>query len=125
MSIQAVTAMLHVHHVPRTIAFYERLGFRVANTHTPDGLSEPVWAWLTSGAAHLMVARAGEPVDPARQAVLFYLYCRDVPAFRAALNERGVAAGPIAYPFYSPKGEFRVTDPDGYVLMISHADGGE
>lgn len=120
MSVQAVTAMLHVASVPRSIAFYEKLGFVARSTHAPEGVMEPVWAWLESGPAHLMVARATEPVDPSRQAVLFYLYCPDVPAFRAQLVERGVEAGPVAHPFFSPRGEFRVTDPDGYVLMVSH-----
>jgi len=36
------------------------------------------------------------------------------------LVECGVNAGPIQYPFYAPGGEFRVTDPDGYVLMVTH-----
>lgn len=120
MSVEAVTAMLYVGSVPRAIAFYEKLGFAVGNAHTPEGLAEPVWAWLKSGAAHLMLTRADEPIDPARQAVLFYLYCRDVTSFRALLAERGVEVGPIAYPFYAPRGEFQVTDPDGYVLMVSH-----
>jgi len=31
-----------------------------------------------------------------------------------------IDAGPIARPFYAPEGEFRVTDPDGYVLMVTH-----
>jgi hypothetical protein len=26
----------------------------------------------------------------------------------------------MAYPFYAPRGEFRLTDPDGYTLMITH-----
>jgi uncharacterized glyoxalase superfamily protein PhnB len=120
MSVRAVTAMLHVHSVPRAIAFYEKLGFVVGNTHAPEGLAEPVWAWLESGNAHLMLARADEPVDAAQQAVLFYLYCPDVLSFRAQLADRGVEVGAVSYPFYAPKGEFRVTDPDGYVLMVSH-----
>jgi hypothetical protein len=48
------------------------------------------------------------------------VYCDDVPAFRSALLAAGVEAGPISQPFYNPRGEFRVTDPDGYVLMITH-----
>jgi len=34
----------------------------------------------------------------------------------------GVVAGEMTYPFYRPKGEFRVSDPDGYVLMVTHYD---
>jgi len=72
------------------------------------------------GRAHLMLAKASEAVDPAQQAVLFYVYCEDVAAFRSKLIEAGVDAGPVQHPFYAPRGEFRVTDPDGYVLMITH-----
>ena len=32
----------------------------------------------------------------------------------------GIAAGPITRPFYDPGGEFGVSDPDGYVLMVAH-----
>jgi len=53
-------------------------------------------------------------------AVLFYLYTPDVAGLREALLESGVEAGPLAHPFFSPKGEFRIVDPDGYVLMVSH-----
>jgi hypothetical protein len=67
-----------------------------------------------------MLAQASEPVDPEKQAVLFYVYCPDVAAFRRMLIDAGVDAGPIQSPFYAPRGEFRVTDPDGYVLMITH-----
>jgi hypothetical protein len=67
-----------------------------------------------------MLAAATEPVEPDEQAVLFYVYCDDVARFREQLVQEGVEAGPIQSPFYAPRGEFRVVDPDGYVLMITH-----
>jgi hypothetical protein len=67
-----------------------------------------------------MVARATEPVAAAAQAVLFYVYCDDVEGARGACLAAGIEPGPIARPFYAPRGEFRVTDPDGYALMITH-----
>jgi catechol 2,3-dioxygenase-like lactoylglutathione lyase family enzyme len=115
--------MAHVQSVSRSIDFYRKLGFVEGNRHTPDGETEPVWVWLRSGGgAHLMLARADEPVDPGAQAVLFYLYCDDVEAFRKTLLSRGVEAGEVRRPFYAPRGEFRVEDPDGYVLMFTHSD---
>ncbi len=30
----------------------------------------------------------------------------------------GVEAGEVEHPFYMPSGEFRVVDPDGYVLLV-------
>ena len=79
--------MMHVRNVRRSVEFYEKLGFRVGNTHTPEGGVEPVWAWLESGGAHLMLAQAGEPVDAEKPAVLFYVYSADVDAFRSMLLE--------------------------------------
>lgn len=110
--------MAFVASVPRAVAFYEKLGFVVANTFTPPDAAELSWAWLQSGAARLMVARATEPVIPSQQAVLFYVYCDDVKAMRARLVAAGVSAGEIQYPFYAAHGEFRLEDPDGYVVMV-------
>lgn len=120
--LRNMVAMLRVASVPRAAAFYALLGFDVANTHhDPTCGDEPVWAWLQSRqGASLMLAQADEPVDPAAQAVLFYLYCDDVVAMHAALLASGVAPGDITYPFYCPKGEFRMVDPDGYVAMVTH-----
>ena len=119
--LRNVVAMLQVGSVSRAAAFYALLGFEVANTHQQPGCDEPGWAWLQSQhGASLMLAQADEPADPLAQGVLFYLYCDDVAAMHAVLLASGVAVGDIAYPFYCPKGEFRVVDPDGYVAMVTH-----
>jgi hypothetical protein len=121
MELKSLVPMAFVHSVTRSIEFYRQLGFEEGNRHTPDGQGEPVWAWLQSkGGAQLMVARASHPVEADKQAVLFYAYCPDVAAFRDQLVAAGVDAGPITRPFYAPRGEFRVIDPDGYVVMITH-----
>ena len=120
VALRSLVPIAHVRSVPRSIAFYRKLGFDVGNSVTPNGSSEPVWAWLRTNDAHLMVSKADGPFDAGQQAVLFYLYCDDVDAMRAELERAGVSVGPIGHPFYSPRGEFRVEDPDGYVLMIAH-----
>lgn len=94
-SFAALVPMLPVTNVPRTIAFYEQLGFSTGNTHAPEELTEPVWAWL---------------------------YCEDVTATHALLKSRGLDVGEISYPFYNPRGEFHVHDPDGYAIFVAHAD---
>jgi len=81
--------MIFVKSVPRSIEFYKKLGFEVSNTFTPPDKKEPTWAWLESGGAQLMVTLASEPVDASEQAVIFYLYCEDVVAFRATLQKEG------------------------------------
>ena len=120
VKLSSLVPMAHVRSVKRSTEFYKKLGFVEGDTHTPEGGVEPVWVWLHSGGAQLMLAQASEPIDPKQQAVLFYVYCQDVAAFRSRLLESGVEAGQIQHPFYAPRGEFRVTDPDGYVLMVTH-----
>mgnify|MGYP003579955983 CR=1 FL=1 len=116
---RSLVAYVHVADVGRSIAFYADLGFAVANSVVADDRSAPVWAWLQCGAASLMVGQASAPVDASQQAILFYLYFDDIVQARAALVARGHAPGEIRYPFYMPDGEFRLEDPDGYVLMLA------
>jgi catechol 2,3-dioxygenase-like lactoylglutathione lyase family enzyme len=120
VNTRRLVPMAFVADVPRSINFYRHLGFSVLNSVTQPNSDVPTWAWLESGDAHLMVAKAGEPVVPEQQAVLFYLYVDDVGAARDLLLKSGLNPGPIATPFYAPRGEFRLVDPDGYCLMITH-----
>jgi catechol 2,3-dioxygenase-like lactoylglutathione lyase family enzyme len=91
--LRNLIAMAHVADVSRSIAFYARLGFQPRNTHVPEHGDAPVWAWLEGGAGQLMLAQAGEPVDPGRQAVLFYLYFDDIAAVHARLQADGLPGG--------------------------------
>lgn len=115
----SLVAFAHVADVERSITFYADLGFTVLNKVVPGGHSAPVWAWLRSENADLMVGLASAPVDPSQQAVLFYLYFEDIKHAHAALVALGHHPGEIKYPFYMPGGEFRLVDPDGYVLMLA------
>lgn len=116
---RSLVAFAHVADVERSIGFYSGLGFKVANSVVPEGQSTPVWAWLESEKANLMVGLASGPVDASQQAILFYLYYDDIRQTRSALLELGYTCGGIKYPFYMPGGEFRLEDPDGYVLMLA------
>lgn len=118
--VRSLVALAEVASVPRSIAFYARLGFTVRNTFTPPSEGEPTWASLHSERAELMIARAKAPPSGGEHSVLFYLYCDDVREARAALERAGVACGEIAFPFYAPRGEFEIRDPDGYLLVITH-----
>ncbi len=116
-----LVAFAHVADVGNSIRFYADLGFSVANSVAEEGGSRLVWAWLQSEKADLMVGLASGPIDPAQQAVLFYLYYDDIKDVHAALEALGHRPGRIGYPFYMPGGEFRLEDPDGYVLMLAQA----
>lgn len=67
-----------------------------------------------------MLAVASHPVIAEQQRVLFYVYTDDVAAARESLAEAGLNPGAITTPFYAPRGEFRLVDPDGYVVMVTH-----
>ncbi|WP_426699740.1 VOC family protein [Rhodanobacter sp. Col0626] len=116
---RSLVAFAHVANVERSIKFYADLGFKVANSVVPQGQTAPVWAWLESEKANLMVGLASGPIDSSQQAILFYLYYEDIKQTRATLIELGHKPGGIAYPFYMPGGECRLEDPDGYVLMLA------
>jgi uncharacterized glyoxalase superfamily protein PhnB len=66
-----------------------------------------------------MVSKASKPV-PDQHTVLFYIYTDDVTAAHESLAAAGRNPGEIKTPFYAPRGEFQLVDPDGYVLMITH-----
>jgi catechol 2,3-dioxygenase-like lactoylglutathione lyase family enzyme len=119
MKTRQLVPMAFVADVERSIAFYRHLGFEVGNTFAPAGATKS-WAWLQSGDAQLMLAVASDPVVAEQQAVLFYVYTDDVAAARASLIEAGLSPGTIKTPFYAPRGEFRLEDPDGYVVMVTH-----
>lgn len=116
---RSLVAFVHVASVERSIKFYADLGFNVLNTVVPNGQSTPVWAWLESEKANLMIGLADGPVDASQQAVLFYLYFDNIKQTHAALTSLGHSPGEIKYPFYMPGGECRLVDPDGYVLMLA------
>ena len=120
VNTRQLTPMAFVSDVTRSIAFYQHLGFSVGNTFTPEGEPAPTWAWLATGSAQLMITKASEPVISERQAVWFYLYVADVAQAHEDLSAAGLPVGPITSPFYAPKGEFRLVDPDGHVLMVTH-----
>ena len=127
MPIDGLTAYAHVADVQRSIGFYRRLGLEPANSHALDG--KVVWALVTSPSANpeaagarLMLAQADGPFDAASQAVLFYCWAPDVHGLHDELEAAGVDVGDVEHPFYMPAGEFRVVDPDGYVVLIGQLD---
>jgi catechol 2,3-dioxygenase-like lactoylglutathione lyase family enzyme len=118
--VASLVPMAYVADVEAAAAFYEKLGFEIRAGFTAPGDPAPSWVSLRSGPAELMLARASEPVDARQQAVLFYVYCPDVEALHRELAEAGLEPGPVGKPFYNPEGEFRLVDPDGYVVMVAH-----
>jgi hypothetical protein len=97
------------------------LGFEVRETYHHQGRLD--WAFLEAARGRLMLAHAHAPIDAGQQAVLFYLYARDLAGLREHLLAAGVPAGDICDGSPGPEREMRVADPDGYVLMIAESEG--
>lgn len=107
--------------VERSVDFYKLLGMKIRDS-LRNAAGDLQWVHVSSEQADLMLTRASEPLTIGRQAVSFYLYSPDLIALREHLLASGVKkASGITYPEYMPKGEIRVDDPDGYVLLIGQA----
>jgi ketosteroid isomerase-like protein len=119
--VDRLIPFVHVADVARSIAFYELLGLTVEDTYRHEDRLD--WAFLSQGAAKVMLARAGQRVAAADQAVLFYLYTVDLQGLQQHLRAHGHRAGPIRDGSPGPAEEMRVQDPDGYVLMIARRQG--
>ena len=113
--------MAHVVDVHRSAEFYKLLGMEIRGSLSQLG-GVLRWVHLTCEGAHLMLARASGPIIADQQAVLFYLYSPNLIALREHLLARGVKVSDITYPDYMPKGEIRLEDPDGYVLLIGQTE---
>jgi predicted enzyme related to lactoylglutathione lyase len=121
--VTGLVPFVHVDDVERSIAFYYHLGFIVASVYKYRGTA--VWAELRSEEAALMVSTDGDSIDPAGQGVLFYLYSADLAALREQLVADGIDVGEIVDGTPGPSNEMRLTDPDGYVLMVAQLDAAE
>jgi hypothetical protein len=118
--VKSLIPFVHVDDVERSIIFYQHLGFTVTSIYKYREC--PVWAALQSEGAELMVTRDGDPIDPAGQGVLFYLYSPDLAVLRAQLLASGVEAGEIEDGTPGPREEMQITGPDGYVLRVAQIE---
>lgn len=133
-AVGAIVPYAHVEDVERSLAFYQQLGFTKRSSHASHS-GRTIWADAVVAGGRIMFAQASGPIDHAQQAVLFYMYSKDVAGLREHLLASGVADGgqiseergpkpgrslvfEIAHPFYMPAGQLRVHDPDGYVILI-------
>jgi hypothetical protein len=107
---------VHVADLQRSIAFYLLLGFVLEQTHDADGVT--VWASLRNAESRLFLIVADAPIDAGAQAVLFYLWTSNVAGLRDKLRANNVPVAGIVFPPYMAGGEIRLTDPDGYVLLV-------
>jgi len=116
---KAVVALLQVADVQRSISFYEKLGFEVGNAPLKNDQGATTFVWMHRGnAAQIMLTLTGRPLSSEARGIMFYLYVTDMTAYREQIISRGVTVGDVTHPFWSPSGEFRVDDPDGWTWMV-------
>lgn len=128
--VSSIVAMIRVADIIKSAEFYRNLGFEVGNAVPREGPPFE-WAWLYQPkaanwktGANLMLVSEEEAVETAKvkaKVILFYLYVRDLKALREELLAKDINAGEISYPWYLPEGEFRLQDPDGYLLMVAQS----
>jgi len=119
-AVSALVPFIYVADMERSLAFYRQLGFTPRNTHPLGG--EPLWAFLQSEEASLMLACGDAPIAHPPQANFLYLYAHDLSGLRDRLVANGLTPGEIYCGAPGPREEMRVSDPDGYVLMIAQID---
>jgi len=112
--------MAHVADVQRSTDFYALLGLEI-RSRLRNQSGELQWVHLHSDQADIMFTRASGAILASQQAVLFYLYSSELMQLREHLLSNGIKVSEVTYPSYMPKGEIRVEDPDGYVLLIGQA----
>jgi hypothetical protein len=118
--VSGLVPFVHVADVGRSVAFYRLLGLELRETYEHEG--RLVWASMAQESAALMLAAGEAPIDPRAQGVLFYLYTRDLAGLRDHLVAHGVTPGEIVDGSPGPGQEMRVTDPEGYCLMVAQID---
>jgi uncharacterized glyoxalase superfamily protein PhnB len=115
--VEGLAPFVHVSDIVASVAFYRLLGFVVGDTHEEDG--ELRWAALSAGGSTLMLAQADGAVDSNADTIFFYLYASDLVALRDHLVAHGATVGPIVDGTPGPPQQMRVTDPDGFCLMVA------
>jgi catechol 2,3-dioxygenase-like lactoylglutathione lyase family enzyme len=118
-------AILAVADVPRSVAFYERLGFSTEATY-----DDPPYATLTLAGARLSLAEQGHaaedrpgvaleaPADRSRTNAVLVLEVESCMAAYHDLRDDGVEF--LAEPYSPPWGGHRcfAIDPDGYLVEL-------
>lgn len=126
--MQKLVPCLGVSDLRRSVGFYrELLGFEPVDS-IEDAGGAPLWVWLRSGVAELMLqqldAEAQVTLEPALgQSWTIYLRPADLHGTRARLAAAGVEVSEVQTTAYGAE-ECFARDPDGYELWLSVPDSG-
>ncbi|MGE0438848.1 MAG: VOC family protein [Gemmatimonadales bacterium] len=115
---QRVVAMIHVPRVQETVAWYETIGFTVADSFVEDG--EMNWARLTFGESDVMFNAGGRPGTQPRREVDLYLHTLEVDVLYERLKDRADVIEGVHDTFYGMR-EFAIRDPNGFWVVFGQA----
>lgn len=115
MGMARLIPMLPVRNIAASIAFYEKLGFRVENRRDDWG-----WAMLRFGECRIMVDQSINAHPDAPRCSVLYLYPDDVTEYHRRARGDGLDLPDLDVTFYGMT-EFRIEDPDGNRLWIGQA----
>lgn len=126
--VRKLVPSLGVADLRRSIAFYrDFFGFSLVDAYEDDE-GQPVWCWLRSGVAELMLQQLPPDeqitLEPALgQSWVVYVRPADLDEVHRELRNAGVPVTDIAETSYGAR-ECYVTDPDGYELWLSEPEAG-
>jgi len=112
MRMERLIPMLPVGSMPRSVEFYQRLGFTVESKNDRWG-----WAMLKFDECRLMVDQSINPHPGIPRLGVLYLYPNDIFRYHENLREKGLTVPDLDETFYRMV-EFRLNDPDGNRLWI-------
>ena len=124
--ISGVVAMIEVSDVEVSAAFYRKLGFEIGNRDPSTG--KIGWAWLYSPKVenwrrgpNLMLRKSESAVIKPPEGLTLFFYAAQLVSLREELLGQGLLPSEIRYPTYLPEGEFVLSDPDGYCLIVAQS----
>jgi catechol 2,3-dioxygenase-like lactoylglutathione lyase family enzyme len=112
MKMTRLIPMLPVANLARTIAFYEKLGFKVEQRRDDWG-----WAMLCLDDCRVMVDRSINVDARAPRLGVLYLYFDDLGELHRRVRQSGLSVPEPEVTFYGMT-EFRLDDPDGNRLWL-------
>jgi uncharacterized glyoxalase superfamily protein PhnB len=112
MKMNRLIPMLPVKSMPRSVEFYEKLGFSVERRNDEWG-----WAMLRCDDCRLMVDQSIHRHHGAPSQSVIYLYPESIVEYHREVRKNGLTVPDLDETFYGQT-EFRLDDPDGNPLWI-------
>lgn len=122
--MESLAPNIFTYNMQETIAFYEKLGFKVTMS-VPDNGEDLVWAMMVNGSVTIMfqtMESLGETLpDISRKdggSLLLYINLKDIRTFYESIKDKVKVLTGLEVTFYGAT-EFSILDNNGYVLTFA------